>query len=364
VFGRRQFMRNACSALALLGAQPLLADEHAEIGRVIISGFRGTSTADTEVQAMLRYLENDQIAGVILLERNVVSPEQVLKLSLACRDASSGQVPIIAIDQEGGQVARLHGSNGFSDWMSAAEMAFADMTDSEAFDYYEARARQMMSVGINLNFGPVLDQNKNPLNPIIGALDRSYGKDPAKVVRLATAFVAAHRAAGVMSCGKHFPGHGSSLADTHLGPADINPSWSEEELLPFREMVALGNLDSVMLSHVVHRRFSDNGSLPVSLSRTAMDVLRSELGFLGPVVTDDLQMRAITEGFSQVEAAIAALRAGNTFLIYSNYRDEYTVETAALVQRGLREAVNSGLVQIETLTERNRVAREFLVRLR
>jgi beta-N-acetylhexosaminidase len=243
-------------------------------------------------------------------------------------------------------------------------MAFADMTDSETFDYYEARARQMMSVGINLNFGPVLDLNQNPLNPIIGALDRSYGKDPAKVVRLATSFVAAHRAAGVMSCGKHFPGHGSSLADTHIGPADINPSWSEEELLPFREMVALGILDSVMLSHVVHRRFSDQGSVPVSLSKTGMDVLRSDLGFLGPVVTDDLQMRAITERFSQAEAAIAALRAGNTFLIYSNHRDEYSVETAAVVQRSLWEAVNSGELKIETLTERNRVASNFLIRLR
>ena len=300
---------------------------------------------------------------MILLSRNIVSPDQVLKLSLAFREAAAPTIPIISIDQEGGAVARLDAANGFSDWMSAAEMAFFAMTDADAFDYFLTRAREMMSVGINLNLGPVLDLNVNPLNPIIGALDRSFGKDPATVVRLASAFVHAHHAAGVMTCGKHFPGHGSSTTDSHQEQTDINATWTEQELVPFREMASLGNLDSVMTSHVIHRRFSDGEDRPVSLSRKGTALACAEIGFDGPILTDDLQMRAITDHYGQSEAAVAALKAGNTFLIYANHREANTIDTAAEVNSGLRAALSTGELDDLTLSARQRTASLFFDRV-
>ena len=365
MFNRRRFLANTIAATGMLADSLSIASAEAftEAAKLIITGFRGTTTSDPEVRSILRYLEADQIAGVLLLKRNIVSPEQVLKLSLAFREASA-RVPIIAIDQEGGSIARLDASNGFSDWMSAAEMSSSDMTDEEIFEYYLVRAREMMSVGINLNFGPVLDLNVNPLNPIIGMFGRSFGKTSATVVRLASTFVQVHRAVGIMTCAKHFPGHGSSVSDSHLAVTDINSTWSEEELRPFREMSSLGNLDCLMTSHVILRRFSDDGTRPVSLSRKGVDAARTELGYSGPIVTDDLQMRAITSGFTQEAAAVAAVNAGHTFLVYANYGDEFTIDTAAAVQGALRAALSTGDLELSTLVEQQNVASLFLDRLR
>ncbi len=141
-------------------------------------------------------LETGAIAGVILLRRNIVSPEQLIKLSISLREAAGSFVPIISVDQEGGAVARLGVENGFSEWISAAEAAFMLKSEQDLFDYYFARALEMAAVGINVNFSPVIDLNLNPANPIIGRLDRAFGKDPQEVVRCASAFVRAHRAAG------------------------------------------------------------------------------------------------------------------------------------------------------------------------
>jgi beta-N-acetylhexosaminidase len=299
------------------------------------------------------------VAGVLLLRRNVASPEQILQLSMAFREASANSTPVIAIDQEGGRVARLDNSNGFRDWISAAAIAASKMSDGEIFEYYLTRAREMSSVGINLNMGPVLDLNLVPFNPIIGALDRSFGRKTSAVIRCATAFTLAHRAAGVKTCAKHFPGHGSAITDSHLEATDVSNTWSSVELEPFQEMILENNVDSIMSSHVIHRRFSDSDTTPVSLSVKGIAEIRGTLGYQGPVFTDDMQMGAITGQYAQGEAAVAAVNAGNTFLLYSNYRKWHRIETAAEVVASLSLAREVGSLDMPKVDEQLAYALAF-----
>lgn len=330
------------------------------IGRMIISGFRGTRPGDPEVDRIRRYLEAGEIGGVILLKRNISSPEQLLTLCLALREAAGPMAPVISIDQEGGQVARLDESNGFREWLSAAELAHMGMSDSDLRKYYLQRARELATVGISLNFGPVLDLNVNPANPIIGALDRSYGADPSVVTRMATQFVLAHRDAGVRTCLKHFPGHGSSASDSHLKSVDITTSWSEIELSPFQQMIEAGLAESVMMAHVYHPGFSDKKDRPTSLSSLGIDKLRKLAGFDGPVFTDDMQMGAITGIYPQERAAMLAIRAGNSFLIYSNYRKQHSIETAGEIGAAISVAVATGELDASTLVPQYRRTIGFL----
>lgn len=358
---RRGFIISA--AFGAAAARSVRAEGRYRLEKLVVSGFRGVLPGDPEVDVIRRLLEADEIAGVILLRRNIISPEQLIKLSLSLREAAGSFVPIISVDQEGGVVARVDAENGFSDWMSAAEAAFLLRSEQEIFDYYLARTRELAGVGINVNFGPVLDLNLNPMNPIIGRLDRSFGSDPEVVVRCASAFVRAHRATGIMTCGKHFPGHGSSLTDSHAEPTDVNATWMQEELLPFQSMASARLLDSVMSAHLIHRRFSGEDGLPVSLSKMALDQLETDVGFNGPVFTDDMQMGAITSNFSQETASIAAVAAGNTFLIYANHAQEHDAGTAIRVNRAVGNALEVGRIAEPVFMARLAKATGFLKQL-
>lgn len=329
----------------------------------MVTGFRGVLPGDAEVDEVRRLLEAGNIAGVILLKRNIVSPEQLIKLAISLREAAGSFIPIISVDQEGGAVARLGPRNGFSEWMSAAEAAYVLKSENDLFGYYFTRAMEMASVGINVNFGPVLDLNLNPVNPIIGRLDRAFGSDPAGVIRCASAFVRAHRAAGIMTCGKHFPGHGSSLTDSHAEPTDVNATWVDDELVPFRVMAEAGMLDAVMTAHLLHRSFSDGDRTPASLSRQTFARLGKDIGFNGPVFTDDMQMKAIAGTFSEGAAAVAAVAAGNTFLINANHGREHDIGTAARVNQAIIEALENGRITDAVWRERTAKASSFMAKL-
>ena len=309
------------------------------------------------------FLEEGTIGGVILLRRNITSPEQLISLTTAFRNASGSVRPIIAIDQEGGRVARVDAANRFSNWKSAAELATSGMTDEEIFEYYLNRARELAFVGVTLNFGPVADLNVNPRNPIIGSLGRSYGAQTSEVVRFARHFVQAHRAVGIKTCIKHFPGHGSSSFDSHRGPVDISSSWSSEELMPFVEVHDAGDMDSIMMSHVYHPEFSDKEGRPASMSSKAIDMVRNAIEFSGPIITDDLHMGAITGVYSQERGAVMALNAGNDFLIYSNYQRRHSIETAPDVLRALAVAGATGELDLNQIQSQYERAMKFLSEL-
>lgn len=313
-------------------------------GGLLICGFRGTSPADPDVEAIRHALEAGALAGVILLDRNIRAPEQLGALTASLRAASPDRPPIIAIDQEGGRVARLGARKGFLEWSSAARLAGEAPDNEEILDYYSRRAGELAELGINLNLAPVVDLDLVPDSPVIGAPGRSYGSSVDTILRFAEIFIRAHRSVGVRTCLKHFPGHGSARIDSHDGPVDLAASWSSVEITPFQRLIDAGLADSVMLGHLLHPYLSDTPETPVSLSREAVATLREVMGFAGPIVTDDLQMGAITQNFAQDRAAIAAVRAGTTLLIHSNYRVREPLATAAQVRAAIDGAMAEGVI--------------------
>lgn len=357
---RRTFTHAAlASALWTAASTRAVSSQAQNLGGLLISGFRGTSSSDPEVTQILRYLEASQIAGVILLKRNIRSPEQVAHLTGSFREAAGALTPIISVDQEGGKIARLGPENGFLAWMSPADAAREMTRDEEIMSYYAPRAAELAAVGINLNFAPSVDLNLNPSNPIIGALGRSFGASATDVVRVAAAFVIAHRQSGVATCLKHFPGHGSSMTDSHDGPASIAQTWSPEELEPFSQLVQWGLADMIMTAHLLLPSMTASQSLPASLSDRVAGVIRDQIGFSGPIVTDDMQMGAITAGMDAGGAAIDAVNAGNTLQIYSNYRKRDSVETVRTIAQALEAAAQQDALDLGLAEQQLELVRHF-----
>jgi beta-N-acetylhexosaminidase len=184
--------------------------------------------------------------------------------------------------------------------------------------------------------------NLNPANPVIGQRDRSFGADPNIVTQLARAFIVAHRDAGIVTVAKHFPGHGSSRADSHRTLADISETWKEIELEPYRRLAKEGLLDAVMIGHLYHPRFSDGARLPASLSGRAVQALRSKgyIGFQGVVVSDDMEMGAVRETYSLEERVIKAVNAGTDLVVFSNEKSrdaELGVKVHAIISAGVKD---------------------------
>jgi beta-N-acetylhexosaminidase len=290
------------------------------IAGLMIVGFRGVSVDDAPwVSDALA----QGLAGVILFDRdlhgvnprNVVSPAQVADLSAGIRAAAGEGSAIIAIDQEGGRVTRLSPTYGFP--AVASEATVGAGTADAARTWAGGIAATLAAAGITLNLAPVVDLDVNPSSPAIGALGRSFSADPDVVVAMATIEIDAHRAAGVRTTLKHFPGIGSSTTNTDFGVADVTDTWSRSELEPFRRLVAAGRADALMAGHVVNRHLDPDH--PASLSPAIVSgLLRTELGWAGPIVTDDLQAAAIRTAFGADEAVILALEAGNDLLLFAN----------------------------------------------
>jgi beta-N-acetylhexosaminidase len=276
--------------------------------------------------------------------RNIASPTQVGGLIAGLQGAAS--IPLlVAVDQEGGKVARLKEKHGFPPTLSAADLGAGspERTRREAVRMAQALAR----AGINLNLAPVVDLNVRPDNPVIGALGRSFGSDSASVIRHARAFVLGHRDQGVLCALKHFPGHGSSAADSHLGLADVTSSWSEEELEPFARLVREGLADAVMTAHVFNARL--DSERPATLSPAIVTgILRRQLGFDGVVLSDDLQMGAITAHYGLEAAILAALEADLDILVFGN-NISYDPAIAAKAITVIRRLVDDGKITPERI---------------
>jgi len=223
--------------------------------------------------------------------------------------------------------------------MSADSITKSGMSDEEITAYWTERAWQLSQVGINLNFAPVVDLVVNSDNPIIGKLGRAYGSDPLVVSRMARLFASAHRSAGVKTSLKHFPGHGSSRTDSHKETADVSQTWQAHEIDPYVNLVRSGFVDSIMCGHLLHSTYSDEPWLPTSLSWRCVSAIRS-LGFPGPIFTDDMQMASVEDILPRESAAEAAVNAGNTFLIYSNYRDSDRIDTVNRISTALLKGMD------------------------
>ena len=200
----------------------------------------------------------------------------------------------------------------------------------------------MAEHGLNLDFAPVLDVNVNPESPAIGALGRSFSPDPKVVAAQGAAFLDGLHAAGVLGCVKHFPGHGSAGTDSHTGLPDITNTWTDMELAPFASVIASGRADMVMTAHLFDARLDPE--LPATLSPAVVTgLLRQRLGWHGVVVTDDLDMAAVSERFSLAERVRLAVEAGCDLLLFGNNL-QYDPDVAHKAHAALLGLVRDGVV--------------------
>ena len=305
-------------------------------GQMILLGFQGDEAGDKSVQQMRRLIGEGRIGGVIYLKTNVKSLENVRAMNEGFLSAGAALPPFIAIDQEGGKIERLTSEVGFNEIPSAAYFGKSN-SPHRAQKIYTSMAKGLASLGINMNFGPVVDLNINKQNPIIAKYGRSYSDDPNIVTEYAGAFVSAHRIAGVITALKHFPGHGSSAGDSHVGFVDITNVWQIKELEPYRKMIKDNMVDMVMIAHLYHEKFSTEKGvqLPSSLSPNWISgVLRKQLAYDGVVISDDMEMAAIRNNFSLKETVIRAISAGTDILLFSNtanYRISLADEVRSII---------------------------------
>ena len=291
-------------------------------GQMILVGFEGDSPGDAGVRAIVDDLAAGRLGGVMYLKKNVASLRAVREINALLREAATNLPPLITLDQEGGAVERLTKDVGFTEIANAATIA-ARNTPEQAEAIYARMARGIAEQGFSVNFGPVADLNTNPENQIIARYGRAFSDDPDVVAAYDAAFIRAHHAAGLITALKHFPGHGSSTADSHEGFVDITRSWAPEELEPYRALIGQDMADMVMVGHLYHADYVDgDGQTPSSLSPRWIDgVLRDELGFDGVVISDDLEMGAIRDHFSLKDTVTMAVRAGMDILLFSNTAD-------------------------------------------
>jgi len=292
------------------------------IGRMLVVGFEGESiTPKSKIYADIKKYD---LGGVILFDRyyadrkrikNIRDSQQLQKLTAQLRAVATKPL-LISVDQEGGKVARLKESYGFIATDSAAEIGKRDDV-AYAKESYGALAKELSINGIDCDFAPVVDLSVNQDNKVIYQLGRSYGKVPEKVVKYAGIFIDALKEEGVVSVLKHFPGHGSSLGDSHEGFVDVSDTWTELELKPYERLIHDGRADMIMTAHVFNRHLDKR--YPATLSYSVnTELLRKKLGFKGVIISDDLQMKAIAKQYSLAEAVTLAINSGVDMLLFGN----------------------------------------------
>jgi beta-N-acetylhexosaminidase len=313
-----------------------------QIGQLVHCGFHGYEPSEE----IVRLIRERRIGGVILFARNVRDIRQVASLTAKLqRIAAEAGVPelAIAIDQEGGMLARL--TEGVA--LMPGNMAIAAGGSPEAaFEAARVTGEELRALGITLNYAPVLDVNINPANPVIGV--RSYGESPKLVGEFGVQAIRGLQLAGVAATAKHFPGHGDTDVDSHLDLPTVAHSRQrirEVELEPFRQAIAAG-VDAIMTSHIVFPAF-ENGNVPATLSRRLLTgLLREELGFGGVIMTDCMEMKAIADHFGTVEAAVMAMEAGADCVLISH---THRLQEAAI--DAIAAAVRSGRLSRERIAE-------------
>jgi len=325
-----------------------------KIGQMLMVGFRGVkATDDSYIVGAIKDLE---LGGVVLFDydvstksflRNIVNPDQTKKLILNLQ--SYAKVPLlIAVDAEGENVNRLKPDYSFLNIISAKEMGKnIDAVTKES----KRLAVELKELGFNMNLAPVVDVDINPNNPIIGGLNRSFSSDPNKVTTYAASFIKAHNEENIITVEKHFPGHGSSVSDSHLGMVDITNTYQEKELIPYIELQKKGLLDVVMTAHIINRNVDEN--YPATLSSNFLQkILRQQIGFGGIIISDDLNMNAIVDNYGFKEAVVKAVNAGCDILLISNNGiSEYDEQLPYKVRDIIYEAVKSGYISQKTTME-------------
>lgn len=315
-----------------------------QIGQLLMVGFPGT----TPTPQLIRLIQQYHVGNIILFSRNVQSAQQLHELTASlqeiAREASQRYPLLIAIDQENGMVQRL----GEDATIFPGNMALGAVgSEQSAYEVALAAGLELRALGVNLNLAPVVDVNNNPANPVIGV--RSFGEDPQQVARLAGAQIRGYHDAGVATCIKHFPGHGDTATDSHLAMPTVPYEMKRlesVELVPFKSGIA-ASTDCVMTAHIYFPALMGATNLPATLSPAVIrHLLREQLGFQGVILTDCLEMNAVSETVGVGRGAVLAKQAGNDLILISHRYDRQLAGIEAL-----KAAVQSGEIASEAIQE-------------
>src|SRR4051794_26276359 len=323
-----------------------------EIGQLLVAGFNGHQVTP-ELRSLVREFS---LGGVILFARNVADPEQVAEVAYEASRLDPNLPLWVSVDQEGGRVARLKAP--FTEWPPMATLGRSgDLRLAERFA--RALALELKSVGITLDYAPVLDIHTNPKNPVIG--DRALAGKAEEVARLGAAIVRTLQAEGIAACGKHFPGHGDTSVDSHLElPLVEHPPerLREVEFLPFKAAIEAG-VATIMTAHVFVPSLDEQR--PATLSRHVVtDLLRGELRYEGVILSDDLEMKAIAAQYAVPAAAVMAIEAGcDGALICSGDHATQAAALEALIHAVEEDRLRIGRVE-DALTRQQRAKERFL----
>lgn len=288
-----------------------------KLGQLFMFGFNGHN-APEHMEMLFR---DYHIGGIIYFRRNTALPGQISELSAKLQQLAApySSIPLsIAVDQEGGMVARIDREVT----VLPGQMTLGATGNAElAYEAGRISAMELAQLGITVNFAPVLDVNNNPLNPVIGI--RSFGEQPELVAQLGSRMIAGYQETGVSACAKHFPGHGDTTADSHQELPAVAHSLErihEVELVPFKAAIA-ADVDMIMTAHVQFPALEPEGR-PATLSyRVLTELLREELGYEGLIVTDCLEMNAISQGIGVAQGAVEAFKAGADLILVSHRLD-------------------------------------------
>lgn len=333
------------------------------VGSTLILGFRGPEL--TNSHPIKKAVEEFKLSGVILFDKdmvhgqpvhNIKSPDQVAKLCSSLQKLVDYPL-LISIDQEGGLVNRLKPDYGFPRTISHLELGEIDDPE-QTFAESKKIAAMLHDAGINLNFAPVVDVDTNFENPIIHKKKRSFSGDPDKITTHARAYIKGHEEFGVLPTIKHFPGHGSSFGDTHSGFTDVSETWDSMELKPYEDLISEGYDKIIMTTHIFNKHLDKHH--PSTLSKhTLTDILRHQLSFKGLIISDDIQMGAITEKYGLETAIPLALNAGVNIMCFGNNLAEDPV-TPQQVLEIVSASIKSGDLAMETLLKNYRHIQSFI----
>lgn len=355
-------------------SQALNADQSLrnKIGEMLIVGMQEDTFHENDLIA--KNIEKYHVGGVILFPeymmgpkkgepRNIKSPTQLAALidglhshAKKHRLGSEGAL-FVGLDQEGGWVSRLPKEKDFvQDNISAKELGLIN-DPVKTYLYSKSLAAYLKTLGVNLNFAPVVDLAVNPDN-FICKRERCFSEDPNLVYAQSLSFIKGMHEGSVITSLKHFPGHGSSLGDTHNGIVDVTNTWTQAELEPYQKFISNGYRDMIMISHVINQKldqhgsvtnkFGETGPMPATFSKKMVtDLLRYQLGFEGVIITDDICMGAIADQYSLEDALKHSINAGVDMIILANHYQDQTAEAVEIIEN----LVNSGEISAQRIDD-------------
>ncbi|HTN17987.1 MAG TPA: glycoside hydrolase family 3 N-terminal domain-containing protein [Chitinophagaceae bacterium] len=323
-----------------------------KIGQMIMIGINDrTQVADSDV--LLAEIRGHKLGGIVLFEKNIAQMDSKNTLQQMIKALQSpAQIPLlVTIDEEGGKVHRLKEKYGFVAMPSAAYLGNLDNADS-TFYYNNRLAAELAELGFNFNYAPSVDLAVNPQNTVIVQRERSFSARPDLVSKHALLCIKAHHQNGVKTILKHFPGHGSSNADSHHGIVEVTETWDFQELFPYSNILRSGSCDAIMTAHIINRNW-DNSLLPATLSKKVIDgILRGLLRYNGVVFSDDMQMHAISKEYGLDNALALAINAGVDIVMFANnVSGKDKPVSATEVHSRIRKLVKTGKIPQARINE-------------